>query len=291
MSSTILVCSDLSNFSDRALKLAGLHAEKSGSEIQLLHVAQTSYYMDSWALEPWINEGQRGEYLANLEELLRVQAKRCGVKVKTYVNHDPNVAQAILKFAKEHAPHMIFIGDKGMGAVEKIFLGSVVRKVVSLSTIPVMVVKEDVPIRKIAALVDGSEDSKEILEIAIELSTNFGSPLSVISLVPVYPGVYSDISAEYSSSLIHVLKEKLTESVEEVSQRIKAILKDRPAEITVKLSYERDLSFHLKEILEDSEVNLAVMRKRSSSRLEQFLLGSVSMRILELYKGNILVLH
>jgi nucleotide-binding universal stress UspA family protein len=247
--------------------------------------------MDSWALEPWIDEGQRGEYLANLEELLRVQAKRCEVKAKTHVNHDPNVAQAILKFAKEHSPKMIFIGDKGMGAVEKIFLGSVVRKVVSLAPVPVMVVKEDVPIKKIAALVDGADDSKEILETSIELSSHFESPLSVISLVPVFPGVYSDITAEYSSSLIHVLKEKLTESVEETSQKIKAILKDRPAELMVRLSYERDLSSHLKEILEDSDINLAVMRKRSSSRLEQFLLGSVSLRILELFKGNILVLH
>ena len=59
----------------------------------------------------------------------------------------------------------------------------------------------------------------------------------------------------------------------------------------VSMSCERDLSFHLKEIIEDHDVDLAVLRKRSSSKLEQLILGSVSLRILELFKGNVLVLH
>jgi nucleotide-binding universal stress UspA family protein len=139
--------------------------------------------------------------------------------------------------------------------------------------------------------VDGSEESEQIIETAKIFSKIYQSQMSVVSLIPSFPGIHSTIAGNYTDTLVRALKEKLKESIPEISTRIKSKLGDHKAEVIVRMSCERDLSFHLKEIIEDADVNLAVLRKRSSSKLEQLILGSVSLRILELFKGNVLIFH
>lgn len=287
----VLVCSDLSTYSDDALKAAGVYAEKMGGEIHVLNVAQTAGFMDAWGLETWVSENQRNEFLAKLNELLKEQAQRCGIKVSTKVTHDSSVSRSVLNHIDELKPDILFIGHKGLTGMDKVFFGSVARKLVTMAPIPVMVIKNNTEMKKISALVDGSDSTSDIIGTAMKLSAQYKSALSVVSLVPSFPGIYSSISGEYSSSLIHALKEKLAETASEITTNVKAMLNGYPAETIIKVSHEKDVGYHLKEILEDHDVNLAIVKKYSNSRLDQFLLGSVSLRILELYQGNILVLH
>lgn len=292
MSATkVLVCSDLSSYSDAALKAAGDYAKVMGGEIHVLNVAQTGGFLDAWGLETWVSENQRIEYLVKLNELLKEQAKRCGLQVKTKVTHDSSVTRSVLNHIEEIRPDILFVGHKGLTGMDKVLFGSVARKLVTLAPIPVMVIKKDIEMKNMGALVDGSDTSSEIISAAMKLSEGYKAGLSVISLVPSFPGIYSSISGEYSSSLIHALKEKLAEAATEMTTNVKAILNGYPAETIIKVSHEKDVGYHLKEILEDHDVNLAIVKKYSSSRLDQFLLGSISLRILELYQGNILVLH
>jgi nucleotide-binding universal stress UspA family protein len=49
-------------------------------------------------------------------------------------------AEAILKVAENHQADLIVMGTRGFGAVKGLLVGSVSRKVIHLSTCPVMVV-------------------------------------------------------------------------------------------------------------------------------------------------------
>ena len=66
--------------------------------------------------------------------------KRKGVVVKTEMLSG-NVAAAIIDYATKHDVDLIIAGIKGHGALAELLIGSVTRNLVSLSRLPVLVVK------------------------------------------------------------------------------------------------------------------------------------------------------
>ena len=53
-----------------------------------------------------------------------------------------NIAEQIIKYARDDNYDMIVVGTKGHGVLEQLLMGSVTRNLVSLSRIPVLVVKD-----------------------------------------------------------------------------------------------------------------------------------------------------
>jgi nucleotide-binding universal stress UspA family protein len=68
-------------------------------------------------------------------------AQRKGVETVNTVRAEGNVADNILKTAKERGANLIVVGSRGMGALGEVFLGSVSHKVNQLSDISVLTVK------------------------------------------------------------------------------------------------------------------------------------------------------
>ena len=66
--------------------------------------------------------------------------KRKGVEVKTEMLRG-NVAAAIIDYADKNGADLIVAGTKGHGALAELLMGSVTRNLVSLSHLPVLVVK------------------------------------------------------------------------------------------------------------------------------------------------------
>ena len=66
--------------------------------------------------------------------------RKSGLEIKTEILYG-NVAATILEYAGKNAADMIVVGAKGRGALEELLMGSVTRNLVSLSHIPVLVVK------------------------------------------------------------------------------------------------------------------------------------------------------
>ena len=66
--------------------------------------------------------------------------KNNGIVVKT-LTLKGNIAAALYEYAKDHDVDLIVAGTKGGGALKGMLMGSVTRNLVSLSHIPVLVVK------------------------------------------------------------------------------------------------------------------------------------------------------
>ena len=64
-----------------------------------------------------------------------------GVTVTTELLHG-NIAASLLEYAKDKRVDLIVAGTKGHGVLEELLMGSVTRNLVSLSPIPVLVVKD-----------------------------------------------------------------------------------------------------------------------------------------------------
>ncbi|MEW6183286.1 MAG: universal stress protein [Bacillota bacterium] len=146
----ILLATDGSETSKKAAAFAaGLIEGVSDLVITVITVITVpkSYYSRRlyWAAKERPSEAEEIKKLF-LEEAQRILQEttgilsRRGIKTNTVVREgDP--AEEIVKCAQEIGANHIVMGTRGMGNVMEFFLGSVARKVVHLSAVPVSLVK------------------------------------------------------------------------------------------------------------------------------------------------------
>jgi len=115
-------------------------------------VVKVTEMMDLSEMNDLYEAGATEALVKEIEELLEADRKlmqetivaigeRRGVVLTTALLHG-NVAAAIIDFAKENDIDFIVAGTKGHGVLEELLIGSVTRNLVSLSPIPVLVVKD-----------------------------------------------------------------------------------------------------------------------------------------------------
>ena len=269
----ILVCSDFSAASDRALMMAYRLSTKSKGKITLLHVAEATK-------EPLAH--------AELIEKAHAQCIRCQVEAFSEVVFGGNTIQEIKKECKEKKIDLVVIGHQGTSGLTGFLIGSVARKLASASPVPVLVVKRDRRMEKIAALVAGKDDSKEIIDWSQELSFLTGTKLDVISVIPSPLGLYNPGALEYSGELLHLIRSHTEIEQQKLRQYLER-LATPSANVIVLPSSIHGIAYQLVELLKSENIDLAIMKKHNKKALEHFFLGSITNRVLELYEGNVLV--
>ena len=140
--SRIIVPVDGSNVSKKAAKKAFFIGKATGIEVEIVHVIEIPYV-------PSILEDANQIPYQNVYELLKQQAEKILNDISQLASKDGvsisqkilegHPAEEIIKEAKTN--DLIIIGNKGMTAIERIFLGSVTENVIHHATCPVMIVK------------------------------------------------------------------------------------------------------------------------------------------------------
>ena len=139
---TILMPTDFSEASHRALEHATSLARRLGASLHLLHVV---YFPLEAAASPegyWIDlDGVRKQMRDEAERQIKALAASLpGIQVTTQVVEGTSPARAIAQVAKERPVQMIVMGTHGRGGVSHLLLGSVAERVVRTATCPVTTV-------------------------------------------------------------------------------------------------------------------------------------------------------
>ena len=141
---TILVPTDFSGASDRALTYARSLADAFGATIQLLHVFENPFaagaFMDMYTPAPddYV-ERLHQQAQTKLEELLTQTERATSRGVVATRMGLP--AQEILDYARDHGTvDMIVIATTGRGRVSRFVMGSVADKIVRAAPCPVLTV-------------------------------------------------------------------------------------------------------------------------------------------------------
>ncbi len=139
----ILVPIDGSDHSLKALQVAKELGEKFHSEIYILSVIQEITRIDpvpaSYAVVDVIPEGAvdiTTEILEKAEMSIRPYDNKIHVEYKI-----GKPAEEILKYANDKDISLIIIGNRGLGAFSRTFLGSVSNKVINNTKRPVLLIK------------------------------------------------------------------------------------------------------------------------------------------------------
>ncbi len=143
----ILVAYDGSASSKKALKWAISVAKPVGAQVNALKVREPVHLMEAYSIA---ESGSAKRMMAKLEELekadlallaeAREMGQKEGIKVSTHIT-DGNVVEAVLGFAQKHGVDFIVAGAIGHGPLDKLPLGSVATNLISISEVPVLVVK------------------------------------------------------------------------------------------------------------------------------------------------------
>ena len=134
----ILVPVDGSVYSEKSLERASEFVDAFGSSITLIYVVEKSIP---------INLLDRKEYLeilrkfgTNVLEKANKKLSKKGITAKISLK-EGNIVNEIEKIAKKEKCDLIIVGNKGLGSVSRLLLGSVSNKISQSSSCSVLIVK------------------------------------------------------------------------------------------------------------------------------------------------------
>lgn len=266
---TILLATDLSCRTDRALDRAAALAAEWQARLVVVHALQgTASISDA---PSWRSEADpRALALKQVREDLRgTQVQQLEVVVE---RAEP--AELILKVARSFDCELIITGVAKNEALGRFLLGSTVDALVRGAEVPVLVVKNRPrgPYRSVVVTTDFSEASRRALEVALSML-----PEARVSLFHAFDvtfeGLLDDKMAARESAKAAAMKEAAR------------FLADTPAvasssrQVAVHCEYGGIESL-LQEMVQTSDTDLVVLGSAGRTGLAGLLLGSVAERLL-----------
>jgi len=188
----ILVPCDFSELTDNAVRFAIDIANKSGGEIILLHIIESSVKHDSKGT--YSLSGDEEAYLAGARG---VAEKRFGEFGKKWEKSGPTVnaeirygmpSMGILDFVKDNPVDLIVMGTKGFATgIKEIIVGSTTERIIRNSLVPVMTVKKYLknPIKNIVLANSLLEDYELLVKKVNRLRDLFDATIHIVHIT--YP--------------------------------------------------------------------------------------------------------
>ncbi|MDH3708381.1 MAG: universal stress protein [Cyclobacteriaceae bacterium] len=155
----ILIPTDFSSCANKAFRVALWLAQQSPAEIQLLHIESTPA---DWAqLDRYPEVTKRIEASKRQLDTMVAEASQSNIEAKRFMVYNKNY-HAIVEHISEHKVDFVVMGSQGSSGLKEFVVGSNTQKIVRLSQVPVLVIKDNIPddymIKKIAFVSDFGEE-------------------------------------------------------------------------------------------------------------------------------------
>lgn len=143
MSQTLLVGTDGSKCSSRALEFASLHAQSTGDKLTIAYVIEWSPYSFNTPRENEMRHKRREEEISRawdevIKPLVEKYSQR-GIDVSGVVRHG-HAAHVLNDLGNELGASVLFVGRQGTSSLKSLLFGSVAVTLVQISERPVTVV-------------------------------------------------------------------------------------------------------------------------------------------------------
>jgi nucleotide-binding universal stress UspA family protein len=142
----ILVCTDGSKLSDKAVDAAVRLAKDLGAKLTAFHATPEypvnpfpEYAIVAGSLAPETWEAHQEKRAQRILKKLQIRARKAGVDCSTLHRPDVDPYRAIIDAAKKSRCDLIVMASHGRRGLEGLVLGSETNKVVAHSKLPVLV--------------------------------------------------------------------------------------------------------------------------------------------------------
>jgi nucleotide-binding universal stress UspA family protein len=252
----LLVCSDSSQASQGAITGALALAESCGSKITFLTVLE--FYPEFEIRAPEMVAQKEIEVRKHLEAC-KSTAENLGIPVDTLVRRSERPYEAIIEEAEKINPDMIIMGRHGRSRFFRLMMGNVVARVIGYSTFNVLVIPAEVPLKfeRILIASDGSPYSYAAWDEAVFITKRVGGELMAVSVAR------DESKIPIAQTIVQKLKKE-------------AALQDLDLQTLV---YQGRPYLSIIEAARDKEADLVVMGALGMTELSDFLMGSVTERV------------
>ncbi|MBH0192717.1 MAG: universal stress protein [Nitrospira sp.] len=295
----VLCAVDGSQFSQWAVEAIGALGRSALSSVTLLHVLDTRHLKPAGAPHVATYRGVKaameksGDTILRratgyLETALSQSAKRPRTDVKTLLLHGAP-ASTIVQRATQNGSDLIVLGTRGMTDIKGFLLGSVARKIASLASCPVLIVKQ--PMNQLRRVLLAVDDSKHSRKAAKVLRAGLLPETAEVTVFSSVVSPFTDLAAGYlSESKREALMRPQIERAERLVADIRQdFLKEGYAVLTdVEQNHIVD---HIMKRSEAGLTDLLVVGARGLSSQERLELGSVSDSLLRHSPCSILIVR
>lgn len=143
----ILIPTDGSPLSDKAVDAAIEFAQKMGSELLVLSVAEPYVYMGLmegagvFPTDPAMYDDKVKEMAQKHLDKVEATTRNKGISCKTVVSVGLSPYEEIIRVAEEQKCDAIFMASHGRKGLNKLFIGSETQKVLAHTSLPVLVLR------------------------------------------------------------------------------------------------------------------------------------------------------
>jgi nucleotide-binding universal stress UspA family protein len=253
-------------------------------EVVLLHVVDATHP----SRKGWVHDRE----IKNSEMELEDQKKhllaygiRCKTRVEVITTGD--VAEAIVRIAKEEGVSLIVTGARGKGLIQRVLLGGVSKAVLQKSMGNILIIRY-----RVVESYKGEKYEKFCPGIFAKVlyPTDFSSPASAV--VPLL----KDLHGLGKVILLNVVtrgetKQEIDTNVDDARRRLEDIAGDlrkagKEAEIAVRLGSPTD---EINLLAEEEDVSLIVMGRHGHGRMREMVVGSTAYMVAKRAKRPILI--
>jgi nucleotide-binding universal stress UspA family protein len=208
---------------------------------------------------------------AGLLERAASIARREGALVKTVLEQG-ETHERLVDLAEAENCGIIVMGRSGMSAVERALIGSVTARVIGHTGRDVLVVPPGAGIgwKSILLATDGSKNSNEATERAIDFARSYGGRITAVTVVDVPDELYAE-----APSLVDELVSRARACVDKVKAVAAAASVETEAYVREGASYRMILS-----LAAAAQADLIVMGSHGRTGIKRLLMGSVAEKVI-----------
>lgn len=281
----ILFCTDGSNISFNAMKNFS-HWAKCGI-VDIVCVIDWSFLPDSAAIEDsnFVMQctNTADEILDNAERLLTSHEIVAGEKLKLC----GTVIDGILEICDKKDYDYIVLGSHGKKGIQK-WLGSVSQEIASAVKIPVYISKLSNERKKVLITVDGTEKSKLCVEKLLNTMNLQDKNLHLLTVYEMPDFLF--LKGNVDSNWLLEIQNKQEVAAMLTLNEIEALLKDNGIENYQKTITQGIPATEILKYATSNNIDLIVCGNKNYKKLSKFLLGSVSLRVLENTDSDVLII-
>ena len=185
----ILLATDFSAFSMKALPWAAGLARKFGSRVFLCHIiTPSSLAIGAPEAAPYLYQSENESSARELKNLLGSPTLG-GIATKSLMPSGL-LSDELSKEIADNKINLVVAGTHGRTGVRRLLLGSAVEEICRIATCPVLTVGPDVAVhadlgfKRILVPTDLSEESTRSLPYVVELAKTYGATVTVLHVMP-----------------------------------------------------------------------------------------------------------
>lgn len=264
----ILVATDLSDRSDRALERGAFLARRLEADIEVIHVVDDTAPIEITAQYETAAKQALSQLLASIPAAADVNPDVALIRGQDF--------RAILARAAETNAELIILG-KTRNDVLELFGGTTVERIVRMGDVPVLLVK-DPPIDAYShALVatDLSPSAKRALRVALEIAPGAEFSLLHVAHVPFKGLLGSEAVEQIRSEREQEVKDALLKEVRELT----ATLGIEPQKLNIFIQ-EGEIHDAIRRQISETRPNLLALGTHGRAGFRHALIGSVALDML-----------